>query len=379
MRYSRLFNNILILLLLCTAVPAAPWFVDLENSIQDLPWICEGDIIQATSSGITFTVNEVFNGDISPGDTLDIPFWEMGMCMSGAISAGESYLFIPDAEGSLQIVGTAGHGYWLLNGFFDFNAFMIEPGVLDTKELLLLCDGETLPDRTIEMQLRFAGGSEVMDIAFTEDSTGWLLESDFEPLDGLELEHWAVTLGGRDSYISEPAVSVRIPVMGGSSVTFQGNISNCDEGLYRCVVFPTAPVILNSRDLSSYIEDGVAPELPVFDVHIFGADPLELGLTSEPYMTTDDNGRLHLSGAGCMLDITSFYSAEYGARPAIGFDVPMTCSDPLYFNFSSLSDNPCGHLATDLIDVLEKGTVTGSLSADGDPDAPRFSLTIRRE
>ncbi len=379
MRYCMLFRHILIILLLYATVPAEPWFEDLETSIQDLPWICEGSIIRTSSSGISITVNEVFAGEVSPGDTLNIPFWEMGMCMAETMNIGENYLFIPDTIGSLQIVGTVGRGYWLLKGFFDFNAFFIEPGVLYRQELLLLCDGDTLPEREIEMELRFAGGSEFIDIVLAENSMGWEIDCVYEPLDGLELEYGAVILGGRDAYSDEPAVSVYIPLDGGLSLTLRGNISSCEDGLYRCVVSPTGPVILSSRDMTAYIEDGITPEPPVFDVHVFGADPVELGLAPEPYMTTDENGHLHLSGAGCMLDITSLYSIEYGARPAVGFDTPMTCSDPLYFDFSSLSGYPSGHLATDLIDVLGKGVVTGSLSADGDPEAPRFSLTMRSD
>ena len=336
------------------------------------------DIIAADGPGISVVVRETFRGDAVPGDTLDIPFWEMGSWMGETVSPGEDHLLIPDLAGSLQVVGTPGRGYWLLRGFFDFNAFLVDPGVIDREELQLLCNGDTLPLRTVDVIIRFAGQSDFIGITFNERSSGWALESAFGPLDGLELDRWGLSLGGTDMYPYEPSVSVRIPLEDGSFLTLEGGITSREEQVYCCTVYPTGPVILNQRDLVSYVVEGLLPEAPVFEVQINGADPVELGLVPEPYMTTDDQGRLHLSGAEGMLDITSLFSLEYGTRPAVGFDVPMTCRDPLYFDFQSLPDGPSGHLATDIIDVLAKGVVTGSLSPNGDPEAPKFSLTIRR-
>jgi len=115
------------------------------------------------------------------------------------------------------------------------------------------------------------------------------------------------------------------------------------------------------------------------DVEVIGADPADLGLAAEPWLAVDDRGRLLLGGSGDPAEITRVFDDGSGGRPAVGFDIPGTGHGPVWFRFEDLPEGPSGHLATDLLDVLEKGTVTGSLSADGDPGAPRFALRIRRE
>ena len=364
--------------LLCSAAFAGPWFVDLEVSMHDLPWVCSGNIINIGDSGITTVVTETFLGDALPGDTLEMPFWELGSWMGETLTEGEGFLLLPDSTGSLQLVGVPGRGYWLLRGYFEFNAFFVHPGVLDREELILLCAGDTLPARTVSMEVRFAGGSEFIDVLFKERDNGWLSDSRFESLDGLELDLWAVNIGGMDSYPYEPYVTVEIPAAEGMTLTLQGRVSSFEDGIYHCVVYPTGPVILNSGSMAAFLERQLVPEPPIIAIDLQGAGYGELGLAENPYFTPDENGYLHLTGARRMLDITCQLLNDYGARPSIGFDTLGTRGNPVYFSFESLPEGPCGHLATDIIDALAKGIVTGSITGAGDTITARFSLSLIR-
>ncbi len=378
MRISTRAPIVLVLFLFCSTALARPWFVDLEGSMHDLPWVCSGDIITVGDSGITAVVSETFLGDALPGDTLEIPFWDLGSWMGETLTEGEGFLLLPDTSGSLQIIGVPGRGYWLLRGYFEFNAFFLQPGVLDREELILLCSGDTLPARTVTMEVRFAGGSEFIDVIFKERGNGWFSDSRFEPLNGLELELWAVSIGGMDTYPFEPYVNVELSAGEGITLTLQGRVSSFADGIYHCIVYPTGPVILNSGSMAALLERQLVPEPPVISIELSGAEYEELGLAESPHFTLDENGNLLLTGARSMLDIRSQFLNEYGARPSVGFDIPVSRGNPIYFSFESLPEGPCGHLATDIIDALAKGTVTGSLSAEGDTITARFSLSLVR-
>lgn len=364
--------------LLCSSVFAGPWYVDLEISMHELPWVVCGNINTAGDEGITAVVTETFLGDAIPGDTLEIPFWELGSWMAETVTEGEGFLLLPDTSGCLQIVGTPGRGYWLLKGHFEFNAFFVHPGVLSREELILLCSGDTLPARTVTMEVRFAGGSEFIDVVFKERGNGWLSDSRFEPLDGLELELWDLSIGGMDTYPFEPYVTLQLPAGEGMTLTLQGRVNSFEDGIYHCIVYPTGPVILNSGSMTAFLDQQLVPESPVIAIEISGAECGELDLSENPYFTTDENGYLQLTGVLSMMDIRSQFLSEYGARPSIGFDTNGSRGDPIYFTFESLPCGPCGHLATDIIDALAKGTVTGSLSGVGDTVTAGFSLTMVR-
>ncbi len=364
--------------LLCSAAFAGPWYVGLEESMHDLPWVYSGDIIAVGDDGITAVVTETHLGEAIPGDTLEIPFWELGSWMAQTVTEGEGFLLLPDTSGSLQIIGIPGRGYWLMKGYFEFNAFFVQPGVLNREELFLLCSGDTLPARTVTTEVRFAGGSEFIHVIFKERGDGWLSDSRFEPLDGLELELWDLSIGGEDTYPFEPYVTLQVPAGEWMTLTLRGRVDSFEDGIYHCIVYPAGPVILNSGSMAAFLERQLIPESPIIAIELSGAEYGELGLAENPYFTTDENGYLHLTGARDMLAIRSQFLNEYGSRPSIGFDTLGTRGNPVYFTFESLPFGPCGHLATDIIDALAKGTVTGSLSGVGDTVTARFSLTMVR-
>ena len=377
----KIFSLALLMLvpfLLCSAAFARPLYVDLETSMHGLPWVLCANIINVGDSGITAVLTETFIGDALPGDTLEIPFWDLGSWMAQTLTEGEGFLLLPDTTGSLQIIGIPGRGYWLLRGFFEFNAFLVNPGVLDREELIRLCSGDTLCARTVTMEVRFAGGSEFIDVVLKETGSGWLSDSRFEPLDGMELDLWAVSIGGMDSYPFEPYVTVELSAGEGMTLTLRGRVSSFEDGIYHCVLYPAGPAILDSESMAAYLERGLVRESPIIAIELSGAEYGELGLAEDPHFTLDENGNLLLSGARNILDVTCQYVNEYEARPSIGFDTSNGRPDPICFSFESLPSGPCGHLATDIIDALAKGTVTGSITAGGDTITARFSLTLVR-
>jgi hypothetical protein len=376
---SRSFLSLVIPAILSGSAYAGPWFVDLEESIQTLPWVITGDVLQVNDSSVTAVVTDSFLGQHLPGDTLLIPFWEMGSWMTETFREDDGYLLIPDDTGSLQIVGTPGNGFWLLKGYFDFNAFFAEPGVLSKEELILLCSGDSLPDRSVDVEVRFAGGSEFIEVALQESGSTWLSHSHYSCLDGLTLENYEFIMGGMDNYPYEPEVYMRVSTAGGGIVLFHGKMDSCTDGTYECTVYPTGLLILDSISLAEYITTDRMPETIRIGLEISGANPADLGLSEDPVFTLGESGYLHLSGAEGLLDITSMYFIENYSRPVMGFDRPMTCSHPLYFDFENLPEGPSGHLATDIIDALAKGTVSGTIGWDPTQPAARFSLHIMRE
>ena len=360
-------------------VCAAPWSTDLEEDMASLPWVITGDILAADSGGVMVVVTESFIGDNSPEDTLFLEYWGMGSWMSEVLSPSEGILLIPDSTGSLQITGTPGQGYWLLRGYFDFNAFWVSPGVISREELILLCSGDTLPERKVDAEIRFAGMSDFMPLSFQQAGGSWVTDSRLPCLSGIRLDSWKVRLGGTDAFPWEPDVEMVLPTEDGGLLVLSGRVTSFSQGVYSVEVYPTGPMISGIQELRDYVEGNALPSPPVIDVQVQGIDPVRLGLAEDPYMTTGESGRLHLRGIEGMLDITSFFHQDgYQARPIVGFDHPMTCSDPLYFDFRDLPPGPSGHLATDIMDALAKGYVSGELCRiPGEPVA-RFTLFMMR-
>ncbi|RKZ08684.1 hypothetical protein DRQ25_08475 [Candidatus Fermentibacteria bacterium] len=378
MKFSCLVT-ILVFAILCATANAEPWSVDLEESVQSLPWVFTADVIEVTDSGVTAVISETFRGEHQSGDTLRIPYWKMGSWMSEIISEGDEYLLLPDVAGGLQIIGTPGDGFWLLRGYYDFNAFITEPGVLNMEELLLLCSGDSLPDRCVEMEIRFAGGSEFLEVVFRESDDIWHSRSHFACMDNLILDKRALTMGGWDTYPQEPEVFMRVSTSGGGLVFFHGKMGSCSDGMYTCNVYPTGLLILDSSSLAKYITRDQMPETIRIGIELSGAEPAELGLADEPFFALGESGALQLSGADGMFNIPIIYITDYDSRPVAGFDSPASNDNPLYFRFENLPDGPSGHLATDIIDALAKGTVTGSVGIDPEHGSARFSLFIIRE
>ena len=377
-------GRMIMLLLLITAISsltviAEPWFEDLEVSIAGLPWIYEAMIMRVGNNSVTVIVTDVFLGDASASDTLEINFWEMGSCMAFDLTEGEEILLIPDSSGDLQILGFPGNGFYLLKGFYDFNAFLLEPGVLSREELENLCSDNSLNDRIVEIDIWFAGVSQFLAARATETEEGWHIESDFPPLNDLDLSERQLRLGGMDNLLIEPSVYITIPVDDGNNLTLSGRALSCSDNVYRCTVYPTAPLIRTINVLSLYLSDGVHPEVPVLDVEIIGADPGDLGLPEEPFLTTDEYGNLMLSGENGLLPINSIYIRDSKKRPAVGFGGIGDNATSIFFDFSGLHEGPSGHLFTDIIDVLEKGVVEGAISVDYSSDIARFKLHIRRQ
>ncbi|MCK5065209.1 MAG: hypothetical protein KAQ97_08000 [Candidatus Fermentibacteraceae bacterium] len=360
------------------AVIAEPWFEDLETSIADLPWIYEALIMKVGDTSVTVIVKEAFLGDAFTGDTLNIDFWEMGSCMAFDLTEGEEKLLIPDSSGNLQILGFPGNGFYLLKGFYDFNAFLLEPGVLSREELENLCSDNSLNERIVEIDIWFAGVSQFLVAKATETEEGWYIESDFPPLNELDLSERQLRLGGMDNLLIEPSVYITIPVDNGNNLTLSGRVMSCSDNVYRCTVYPTAPVIRTIDVLSLYLLDGVHPEVPVLDVEIIGADPSDLGLPEDPFLTTDEYGNLMLSSENGLLPINSIYMRDSNRRPAIGFGGIGDNATSIILDFSGLHEGPSGHLATDIFDTLEKGVVEGEISINYSSDIARFKLHIRR-
>lgn len=372
------------LLLLMTAISpltvnGEPWFEDLETSIDDLPWIYEATILSVENSSVTVIVKIVFLGDALAGDTLNIDFWEMGASMAYDLTEGKEILLIPESSGDLQIAGFPGNGFYLLKGYYDFNAFLLEPGVLSREELGILCSGVSLNERIVMIDIWFAGVSQFLNARATETEEGWHIESHSPLLHKLDLSKWQLRLGGMDNLLFEPSVYITIPVDNGNDLILSGRVMYCSDNIYRCTVYPTAPVIRTIDVLSLYLSNGVLPEPPVIDVEIIGADPVDLGLSEEPFLTTDEWGNLMLSGVDGLLPINSIYIMDPSRRPTIGFGGIGDNDISVFLDFSGLSEGPSGHLATDIIDLLEKGVVEGSIGIDFSLDIARFKLHIRRQ
>ncbi len=377
-------GRMIMLLLMITAIApfaanAEPWFEDLEESISDLPWIYEATILSVHNSSVTVIVKIVFLGDALAGDTLNIDFWEMGACMAYDLTEGKEILLIPDSSGDLQIVGFPGNGFYLLKGYYDFNAFLLEPGVLSREELGVLCSGESLNKRTVVIDIWFAGVSQFLDARATETEEGWHIESHFPLLHKLDLSKWQLRLGGMDNQLLESSVYITIPVDDGNDLILSGRVMYYSDNVYRCTVYPTAPVIRTIDDLSLYLSDGILPEPPVIDIDIIGVDPVDLGLQEEPFLTTDEWGNLMLSGENGLLPINSIYIMDPNRRPTIGFGGIGDNATSVFFSFSELPGGLSGHLATDIIDMLEKGVAEGSIGTDFSSDSARFNLHTRRQ
>ncbi len=375
-------GKMITLLLLMTVISpltvnAEPWFEDLEESISDLPWIYEATILSIDNSSITVIVKIVFLGDVLAGDTLTVDFWEMGMAYD--LIEGKEILLIPDSSGDLQIAGFPGNGFYLLKGYYDFNAFMLEPGVLSRDELRTLCSGESLNERIVEIDIWFAGVSQFLDARATETEEGWHIESHSPLLHKLDLSKWQLRLGGMDNQLLEPSVYITIPVDSGSDLILSGRVMYCSDNVYRCTVYPTAPVIRTIDALSLYLSDGILPEPPVIDVEIIGADPVDLGLPEEPFLTTDEWGNLMLSGENGLLPINSICIMDPSKRPTIGFGCIEDNTVSVFLDFGEVPEGLSGHLATDIIDMLEKGVVEGNIGIDYSLNIARFKLHIRRQ
>jgi hypothetical protein len=379
-----MYGRMIMLLLMMTAIPplsvnAEPWFEDLETSINDLPWIYEATILSVENSSATVIVKIVFLGDALAGDTLNINFWEMGESIAYDLTVGQEILLIPDSSGDLQIVGFPGNGFYLLKGYYDFNAFLLEPGVLSREELRMLCSNESLNERVLEIDIWFAGASQFLDARAIETEEGWHIESHYPLLHKLDLSKWQLRLGGMDNQQLESSVCITIPADDGNDLTLSGRVMSCSENIYRCRVYPAAPVIRTIDALSLYLSDGVFPEPPVLDIEIIGADPVDLGLLEEPFLTTDEWGNLMLSGENGLLPICSIYIMNTNRRPTIGFGGIGDNAASIFLDFSGLPEGPSGHLVTDIIDVLEKGVVEGSIGTDFSSDSAHFKLHIRRQ
>ena len=376
---GRMIMLMLIIVSFPLTVNAEPWFEDLETSISGLPWIYEATILSVENSSVTVIVKIAFLGDALAGDTLTVDFWEMGMSMAYDLTEGKEILLIPDSSGDLQIVGFPGNGFYLLKGYYDFNAFMLEPGVLSREELGALCSNEPLDERIIEIDIWFAGVSQFLDARATETEEGWHIESHFPLLHKLDLSKWQLRLGGMDNQQFESSVYITIPVDDGNDLILSGRVMYCSDNVYRCTVYPTAPIIRTTDALSLYLSYGIIPEPPVIDVEIIGADPVDIGLPEEPFLTTDEWGNLMLSGENGLLPINSIYIMDFNRRPTIGFGGIEDNTASVFLDFSELPEGLSGHLATDIIDILEKGMVEGNIGTDFSSDSTRFKLHTRRQ
>ena len=377
---GRMIMLLLMMIAISTlTVNAEPWFADLEASIEDLPWIYEATVLSVENSSVTIIVKIVFLGDALAGDTLSIDFWEMGTSMAYELAEGQEILLIPDSSGDLQIAGFPGNGFYLLKGYYDFNAFFTSPGVLSREELGILCSGESLNERIVLIDIWFAGGSQFLDARATETEEGWHVESHFPVLHKLDLSESQLRLGGMDNQLLEPSVYITIPTDDGNHLSLSGRVMSCSENIYSCRVYPTAPVIRTVEDLSLYVSDGVLPEPPVLDIEIIGADPVDIDLPEEPFLTTDEWGNLMLSGRSGLLPINSIYIMDPNRRPTIGFGSIRDNATSVFLDFSELPEGPSGHLATDIIDMLEKGVVEGSIGINYSSNISRFKLYVRRQ
>jgi hypothetical protein len=369
----------LTLFTLASPLLSGPWAVDLEETMADLPWVITGELLEVHGDGVSLEVADVFRGDFDPGDTLQLYYWEMGSSMEDMLKTGREYLLLPDESGDLQIAGTPGDGFWVLGGEFDFNAFWVYPGVLSPEELRLLCSGEKLPRRLVDVEIWFAGGSRYADFTLSEADGEWSLSSGLECFDGLLIDDSQAMIGGRDTYVRQPDVGIWIRTTNGDRLQLEGMVLSCCEGEYSCRVYPTAPMIFDLEDLMGYMNGDVPPDPPEIHVSLEGITPQELGLPDDPVLIVDERGRLHLRGEEELLEVTSIFVPDPDARPVVGFDTPMRCTDPLYFDFSLLPLGPSCHLATDVIDALAKGVVIGTIGFNPLQPSGRFILSIRSQ
>ncbi len=377
-----LFGNgkiLRLVLLMAAGASAGPWATDLREDMSRLPWVIAADVTGVEDGEVTGIVRESYLGDSAPGDTVRVSIWEMGSSLGEYLQPGEEYLMIPNEDGDLQIIGAPKEGFWLLMGSFDFNAFWVYPGVLSDSQLQLLCQGDSLPERSIDLSLRFAGRSDFMEMTLQEHRDCWTSSSPDSCLDGLRLERSEVILGGQNPFPFHPQVEVRLHSAAGDLMTLSGRISAFDGESYLCNVYPTAPMIPHPHGLVDFMGGEPVPEPLEMDIQLHGVTPRELGLSDDPHFVVDRQGRLHLTGVDGLLDITALYISDPAERPAVGFDESMTCSSPLYFTFQGLPDGPSGHLATDIIDALAKGTVTGTVGLNPNEPMGRFQLFRLRD
>ena len=70
---------------------------------------------------------------------------------------------------------------------------------------------------------------------------------------------------------------------------------------------------------------------------------------------------------------------DFNRRPTIGFGGIEDNTASVFLDFSELPEGLSGHLATDIIDILEKGMVEGSIGTDFSSASARFKLHTRRQ
>jgi hypothetical protein len=370
--------SLALILIACSVTPppcgAEPWLTDFAAEAPGLPWLYEGVLMTVDEAVTTFLVVETFRGDALPGDTVSAGYWEMGTYLWTALKPGDRLLLVPDSLGRLQMTGTRGDGYWMLRGFYDCNGFIVSPGVITTEGLTLLLEGEDLPPETAVIDIRFPGSDDCLQFTIRQTPDGWSAHSDEALIGGLELEVWDLALGGGISSALEPPVHLSLGAEGGMTVELMGRIDGFREGVYRCTVWPAAPVLTSACDLAMQLSGEGAPGVRELPVELGRLLPEELGLAGEPSLTIDEHGSLVLSGANGPLPIYVIQADPVGAGPVLGFGLTGAEDRMVYMDFGTLPEGPSGHLVTDIVDALQKGPISGAIWAEGMQDSGTFTL-----
>jgi hypothetical protein len=358
------------------AVPcsAEPWFTDLEAEAPGLPWLYEGIITTVTEASATFLVLETYRGNALPGDTVSVEYWEMGTYLWTTLNPGDRLLLIPDADGGLQITGTYSDGFWSLSGFYDCNGFIVQPGVVTSEGIHLLLHRELLPPEAVEIDIRFPGSEEVLRLTVLETSTGWSVTSSDPRIGGLELETWDIELGGGMRSLLEPPVILVLGAGSGMTAELLGGVDSFHEGVYRCTAWPAAPVLIDPANLVEHLSGNAAEGVRELPFELAGLLPGDLGLPQEPSLSIDSFGELVLNGAEGPLPLYVTTMEGERARPVLGFGLTGAEDRMIYMDFSGLPDGPSGHLATDIVDALSAGPVSGSIWVQGMQDSGTFMI-----
>ncbi len=361
-----------ILVVLAAGVSAGPTVVELEEFLQESSWIVTADL--AAAPGVmSAVVKESFRGEYVPGDTIR---FEMDGFRRITMESLPGVLLIADGEGFPFIVGVPGRGYWTLETL-DFPVSVgVTPRVISSSELIGLLKDGFLPPREVKITIWTAGGGEIIEMVAGRTERHWVTESGEEYLDGLVLEGWMLDMG-ESARPGEPPVRLDLTTRAGKRLRMSGRIMEADGNVYSCRLFPTSPLIGNLRGLVEYIMGSIPPSPLSIGISIEGARPGELGMGESPRFVVNSKGDLVLETGYDELYMCGVYPCD-GGGPLYAFTGPGEDS-VIFFGFEGLPNGPSGHLATDLLDVLEKGCVTGMLrEAPGDEPVARFTLFLIR-
>lgn len=172
----------------------------------------------------------------------------------------------------------------------------------------------------------------------------------------------------------EPPVHLVLGAGSGMTVELLGRVDSFREGLYRCTVWPAAPVLIDPVRLADHLSGNASQGVRELPFEVGGLLPGDLGLTPSPSLSIASSGELVLNGAEGPLPLYVTRMDGEQARPVLGFGLTGAEDRMIYMDFSGLPDGPSGHLVTDIVDALSVGPVSGSIMAEGMECSGTFTI-----